>query len=287
MGTFNTNADTIRISDSDFHLIADFVYREFGIRFADQKKSLVEGRLTKVWKSGRYQSVQDYLDDVKSDQSGRKLQEMMNRLTTNHTYFFRENQLLTYFSQNGGFQSLGYMPHQANPELRIWSAGCSEGHEPYSLAITLHEYFGSNLKPKQPLILATDISERALSKATKAVYSKSEIDENVNKLILNNYFNSFQNDNFQVKQSVRDLILFRRFNLNNDNYPFRHQFDIIYCRNVMIYFDSESKEKVVNKFYQYTKPGGYLVIGCSESINNLKHPYKQVAGSIYRKIEKI
>ena len=110
-----SNTDTIRISDAEFHMIADFVYREFGIRFADQKKSLVEGRLSKVWKEGNYHSIRNYLDDVKSDQSGKKLQEMMNRLTTNHSYFFRENQLLTYFSQNGGFQSLGYMPRQTNP----------------------------------------------------------------------------------------------------------------------------------------------------------------------------
>ena len=139
-----SNTDTIRISDAEFHMIADFVYREFGIRFADQKKSLVEGRLSKVWKEGNYRSIRAYLDDVKSDQSGKRLQEMMNRLTTNHSYFFRENQLLTYFSQNGGFQSLGYMPRQTHPDIRIWSAGCSEGQEPYSLAITLLEYFPSS-----------------------------------------------------------------------------------------------------------------------------------------------
>lgn len=282
-----SNTDTVRISDAEFHMIADFVYREFGIRFADQKKSLVEGRLSKVWKEGEYRSIRSYLDDVKNDQSGRKLQEMMNRLTTNHSYFFRENQLLTYFSQNGGFQSLGFMPHQANPDIRIWSAGCSEGQEPYSIAITLLEYFGSNLKPLNPLILATDISERALMKAVNGIYTKSEIDENVNKLFLNHYFDSIDRDRFQVKKTIRDMILFRRFNLNNEVYPFKNQFDIIYCRNVMIYFDSESKEKIISKFYRYAKPGGYLVIGCSESLNNLKHPFKQVAGSIYRKIEKI
>lgn len=282
-----SNTDTVRISDAEFHMIADFVYREFGIRFADQKKSLVEGRLSKVWKEGEYRSIRSYLDDVKNDQSGRKLQEMMNRLTTNHSYFFRENQLLTYFSQNGGFQSLGFMPHQANPDIRIWSAGCSEGQEPYSIAITLLEYFGSNLKPLNPLILATDISERALMKAVNGIYTKSEIDENVNKLFLNHYFDSIDRDRFQVKKPIRDMILFRRFNLNNEVYPFKNQFDIIYCRNVMIYFDSESKEKIISKFYRYVKPGGYLVIGCSESLNNLKHPFKQVAGSIYRKIEKI
>ncbi len=282
-----SNTDTVRISDAEFHMIADFVYREFGIRFADQKKSLVEGRLSKVWKEGEYRSIRSYLDDVKNDRSGRKLQEMMNRLTTNHSYFFRENQLLTYFSQNGGFQSLGFMPHQANPDIRIWSAGCSEGQEPYSIAITLLEYFGSNLKPLNPLILATDISERALMKAVNGIYTKSEIDENVNKLFLNHYFDSIDRDRFQVKKPIRDMILFRRFNLNNEVYPFKNQFDIIYCRNVMIYFDSESKEKIISKFYRYAKPGGYLVIGCSESLNNLKHPFKQVAGSIYRKIEKI
>ena len=282
-----SNTDTVRISDAEFHMIADFVYREFGIRFADQKKSLVEGRLSKVWKDGGYRSVRTYLDDVKSDQTGRKLQEMMNRLTTNHSYFFRENQLLTYFSQNGGFQSLGFMPNQSNPDIRIWSAGCSEGQEPYSLAITLLEYFGNHLKSINPYILATDISERALIKAVNGIYTKSEIDENVSKLFLNNYFESISEDEFQVKKSIRDMILFRRFNLNNEVYPFRNQFDIIYCRNVMIYFDSESKEKIINKFYRYVKPGGYLVIGCSESINNLRHPFRQVAGSIYRKIEKI
>ena len=273
-----SNTDTIRISDAEFHMIADFVYREFGIRFADQKKSLVEGRLSKVWKEGNYHSIRNYLDDVKSDQSGKKLQEMMNRLTTNHSYFFRENQLLTYFSQNGGFQSLGYMPRQTHPDIRIWSAGCSEGQEPYSLAITLLEYF---------FILATDISERALMKAVKGVYTKAEIAENVNKLFLVNYFEHVGSDEYQIKKSIRDMILFRRLNLNNDVYPFKNQFDIIYCRNVMIYFDNDSKERIINRFYKYIKPSGYLVIGCSESINNLKHPFKQVAGSIYRKIEKI
>ena len=96
-----SNTDTIRISDAEFHMIADFVYREFGIRFADQKKSLVEGRLSKVWKEGNYHSIRAYLDDVKSDQSGKRLQAMMNRLTTTQSSFFRDNQLLTSLSPNG------------------------------------------------------------------------------------------------------------------------------------------------------------------------------------------
>ena len=179
------------------------------------------------------------------------------------------------------------MPRQTNPDIRIWSAGCSEGQEPYSLAITLLEYFGPHLKAVNPFILATDISERALMKAVKGVYTKAEIAENVNKLFLVNYFEHVGSDEYQIKKSIRDMILFRRLNLNNDVYPFKNQFDIIYCRNVMIYFDNDSKERIINRFYKYIKPSGYLVIGCSESINNLKHPFKQVAGSIYRKIEKI
>lgn len=282
-----SDTDTVRISDAEFKMIADFVYREFGIRFTDQKKSLVEGRLSKVWKEGNYHSIRSYLDDVKTDQTGKKLQEMMNRLTTNHSYFFRENQLLTYFSQNGGFQSLGFMPQQTNPDIRIWSAGCSEGQEPYSIAITLMEYFGSRFKPLLPVILATDISERALLKAVNATYTKSEIAENVNAVFLNHYFDRLSADQYQVKKFLRDMILFRKFNLNNESYPFKNRFDIIYCRNVMIYFDNNSKETIINQFYRYVKPGGYLVVGCSESINNLRHPFKQVAGSIYRKIEKI
>ena len=166
-------------------------------------------------------------------------------------------------------------------DLRIWSAGCSTGEEAYTLAMILQDYFVVEKDIWDKKILATDISANALRKAINGTYNGEDLERLSErwKLI---YFNKIDNDNYKVTDQLKNEIVFRIFNLM-DTFTFKKKFHVIFCRNVMIYFDKETKERVVKKFYDMTETGGYLFIGLSESLNLDKTQYKYIMPSVYRK----
>lgn len=170
----------------------------------------------------------------------------------------------------------------AKNNLRVWSAGCSTGEEAYCLAMLISDYFGMNKQNWDTKILATDISMEVLETAMKGIYNNQDI-ESIPELWKKLYFKKYNTLSNEIIDKIKNEVIFRCFNLMNNEFPFKRKFHIIFCRNVMIYFDNETKEKLIKKFYDWTEPGGYLFIGHSESISMCKTGYKYIMPSVYRK----
>lgn len=204
---------------------------------------------------------------------------MVNKLTTNYTYFYREQKHFELMKD----EVLPYTIKKENAlkDLRIWSAGCSTGEEPYTLQMIIKDVLGKEYSAWDTTLLATDISTKALDKAKKGIYSNEAVGKMPTEW-KDKYFENHDNLSSVVKKDIKDKIIFKRFNLM-DSFPFKKRFHIIFCRNVMIYFDVETKNKLVNKFYDMMEPGGYLFIGHSESIDRNATRYNYIQPAVYRK----
>jgi len=278
----NQSGVMVQLTSSEFNDIRKIVYDNFGINLTEQKRSLVIGRLFKLLRSYGLQSFQEYFNYIKADTSGRAMGELINRISTNHTFFFREKEHFEFLSKVV-LPGIEARPQKSNSnDLRIWCAGCSYGDEPYTYIIVMREYFKAKYHLWDAGLLATDISEPALSAAKKGIYSSERI-RLVPPDLKNKYFKKIQDDEWAVSDSLKSEITFRRLNLMNQSYPFKKQFDIISCRNVMIYFDQPTRDALVNRFYNHTTPGGYLFIGHSETLRSDSCPYDYVKPAIYRK----
>lgn len=201
---------------------------------------------------------------------------ILNKLTTNYTFFMREKEHLDLFQQR-------IIPdlvrrHQRDKILSIWSAGCSSGEEPYNITMYLFDYLGAHAKDWDTRILATDISDRALSTAKKGVY---ELPDTIPPEWKKKYFTPNPNGSYSVTKNVRDNVIFQHFNLMEPIH-FRRKFDVIFCRNVMIYFDQPTKDALVRRFYDATVPGGYLLISYSENLSQ-NTPYRRLATATFQK----
>ena len=273
---------TYELRDIDFEKISRLVYEQCGINLHEGKKELVKSRLGKRLRRGNFKSFADYYRYVKSEDGIGELIVMLDSISTNLTGFFREE---------SHFRKLkDVMPVMMDtsgsgrhvPKLRIWSAGCSTGEEPYSLAITSKEI--TDGRKVDLRILATDISTRTLKTATDGVYPKDRV-KDIPPLLLRKYFQIGQrrwSGYYRVRKELKDIIRFRRFNLMG-TLPVNGLFDVIFCRNVMIYFDKETQDDLVNRFYDNLKEGGYFFVGHSESLTGLTHRFKYIEPSVYRK----
>jgi chemotaxis protein methyltransferase CheR len=273
---------TMELKESDFQKISRLVYEQCGINLHDGKKELVKARLGKRLRRGNFSSFSDYYRYVTTAEGQDELVMMIDSLSTNLTYFFRES---------GHFRKLrSVLPDMAavrnegrkNARLQIWSAGCSSGEEPYSLAITAKELLGENAA--SVAILATDISTRVLAAAIRGIFPRERM-RDVSDQILKRYFRYGSGKwvgFYQVKKEIRDMVRFLRFNLM-DFPPADFASDVIFCRNVMIYFDKPTQEMLVNRLYQTLNKGGYLFVGHSESLTGLTHPFNYIEPSVYRK----
>lgn len=268
------------IKNEEFEKLSHFVKSHFGINLTEKKKTLVTSRLNKVMTQMNFENFDAYYQYVIEDSTGERVAELLNRITTNHTFFNREKLHFEYLKDH-------ILPelnrtHQFDRDLRIWSAGCSTGDEAYTITMQLFEYFGLRRSEWDTKILATDISTEVLDKARKGFFNR----EQIGKLPLewqNKYFKLSDSNSYIIADDVRENVIFRRFNLMN-TFPFRKKFDVIFCRNVMIYFDRQTKEQLVNRFYQSMAKGGYLFIGHSETLDKSKTPFDYVMPSIYRKV---
>lgn len=268
----------MNLSESEFARIVNFVRSNYGIDLG-KKKLLIEGRLTNLIEEKGYESFDAYFSDIFSKNSKEDLSILMNKLTTNHTFFMREAEHFRLFEKT----VLPWLVQAAGDrDLRIWSAGCSSGEEPYTLAMIMQDYFGEDGRKWDKKILATDISEEVLKKARMGVYSKDAV-EGLKESWKYQYFKRLNTGQYQVKEQLKKEIIYRKFNLMDD-FPFRRKFHTIFCRNVMIYFNQETKARLIQKFYDSTEKGGYLFIGMSESLaKDKKTPYEYVMPSVYRK----
>lgn len=271
----------LEISQNDFTRLVSFVKKEYGIDLS-KKRQLITGRLSNTILSMGFTTFSQYVDHILTAKNPEDLENMLNKLTTNYTYFLREESHFNYFRD----KILPELTAKRKNDrvLSIWSAGCSSGEEPYTISMILKEYYGSQAAKWDTRVLATDISQHALYAAQHAVY-EGEALKNIPSAWKTKYFtpSSSQKNCFEVAPDIKNNVIFRTFNLM-DPIRFRLQFDVIFCRNVMIYFDQETKNSLVNRFYNATAPGGYLLIGHSETLQKGSTPYQYLMPATYRKI---
>ena len=268
---------------ADFQRFSEMVRAQSGIHLGTVKTELLRARLAKRMRALSLTSFRDYYQWVLEDGSGEELARMLDVVTTNKTEFFREDKHFILLTQRFLPRLLGEAAQRPDKTLRIWSAACSSGEEPYTLAMCALETPGvGDVKVK---ILATDLSSRMLHRAVTGVYEK-ERTEGVPPLLLQKYFEAKrmgEEKTYRVKESLRGMVQFHRFNLNGGTFPFKNPFDIIFCRNVMIYFEPATQQELVGKMAGSLRKGGYFFTGLSESLLTIKHPLRTVAASVYVK----
>ena len=263
------------ISDTDFQRLAAFIQKNYGINLS-QKRQLITGRLSATIRQQGYHSFSEFVDHLLKEKDEAEITLVLNKLTTNYTFFMREKEHLDFFCKNIIPQLVHR--HQKDKVLSIWSAGCSTGEEPYNISMFLFDYLGSQAKYWDTRILATDISEQALAAAKRGIY---ELPDSIPSGWKNKYFQDNGNGTHTVTPAVRNNVIFQRFNLM-DPIRFRRSFDVIFCRNVMIYFDQPTKDALVQRFYNATVPGGYFLISYSENLSP-KTPYRRLAPATFQK----
>ncbi|ACV61534.1 MCP methyltransferase, CheR-type [Desulfofarcimen acetoxidans DSM 771] len=269
----------VNISEKEFSRLACFIKQHFGINLVQEKKLLVVSRLQNFLIRNNFKSFSEYFDYVVADRTGNAVVTLLNKLTTNHTFFMREADHFDFFRN----KVLPYLSQKVkDKDLRIWSAGCSTGQESYTLSMIIDEYFGAEKKLWNTKVLATDISTIVLEKAKKGEYSDEEICM-IPRHRRFSYFIKNDNQRYCIVNEIKKEVIYRRFNLMDEVFPFKKKFQVIFCRNVMIYFDRKTKQELVNKFYDFTEPGGYLFIGHSESLNQIETGFRYIRPAIYRK----
>jgi len=281
------NSFNLKFSDRDYHAITEFVYKTAGINLLEGKKELVRTRLGKRMRQLQMTDFSTYFKLVMNDTTGEEIIFLLDALATNLTSFFREDQHFTFMASTMLPALEAKYRAKGKRRLRIWSAACSSGEEPYTIGMVILEkspYFGQGGDCK---ILATDISTKVLSIAQKGLYGPERM-KTVPPMLVTKYFQKVSGEKghamYQVTPQLRDLIAFRRLNLM-DPLPFKNPLDLIFCRNVMIYFDKATIGRLINKYYQILAPGGYLFIGHSESLSGLTHDFKYVKPCIYQREE--
>lgn len=263
------------ISDSDFRRLASFIHSNYGIDLS-QKRQLITGRLSTTIRQKGYRNFSDFVDHLLNVKDNDEITLVLNKLTTNYTFFMREKEHLDYFC-NSILPEL-VRRHQKDKTLAIWSAGCSSGEEPYNISMFLFDYLGAQAKDWDTRILATDISEQALASGKRGVY---ELPDTIPASWRSKYFVDNKDGTHTVAPMVKNNVIFQRFNLM-DPIRFKRKFDLIFCRNVMIYFDQPTKDALVQRFYDATVPGGYLLISYSENLSQ-QTPYRRLAPATFVK----
>lgn len=270
------------ISDQEFRDLRDLIQKRFGINLTEQKRSLLVGRLQKLMRQLNLTSFAQYYQYLLDDKTEQTLGELVDLISTNHTYFNREKDHFEYF-YNVALPTIADKLRQENRrDLRIWCAGCSTGEEPYTLLMLMMEYFGNEYASWDAGILATDISDRALSIARRGTYGSDRVQQLPDNL-RRKYFQPAGQGEMAVVDKVKKEATFRRFNLMNASFPFKKPFQMIFCRNVMIYFDQPTRDALVGRYHQHTEPGGYLFIGHSETLGRSQSRYKYLQPALYQK----
>jgi len=258
----------------DFDKIQKQIISFYGINLS-RKYELVKNRLTTFAIDEKYNNLHEFIEEINKNPFLYK--ELVNRLTTNYTYFFREREHFEILKKVIIPKLI--MGNPNNLKIKIWSAGCSKGNEAYSIAIALEEILGLKMNYS---IYGTDISTNVLNFANKGLYTKEDLKKVENNRI-EKYFKKVKEDKFQVIDNLMKKVYFSELNLMLPFNPFFNNFNVIFCRNVMIYFPLDIKLKLINKFYNALQPGGYLIIGKSEILPGIKNKFKLVQQSVYRK----
>jgi chemotaxis protein methyltransferase CheR len=270
------NLMSVDLSEKHFRKISEIVHRSCGINLKPGKEALVRSRLMKRLRAQKKNSVQEYLDYIECSDGRHELALFIDAMTTNKTSFFRESEHFHYLRDH-------VLPGLNSHRLRFWSAACSSGEEPYTLAIWLREHL-PGIEKKDALILATDISKRMLEKAHRAVYSAETL-KDLPSPQFKKYFNPLNGQyagSYRITDEVRKMVRLAWLNLL-ESWPMKGPFDVIFCRNVMIYFDRPTQQRLINRFWELLEPGGFLFVGHSEGLSAISHKFRYMRPATYRK----
>lgn len=252
----------VNITDREFHKLSELIYDLFGIYLSNQKKHLVENRLNKILRDLKFDTFTEYYNYLLKDESRSSLIDLIDRISTNHTYFYREKQHFEYLI-NHALPDIVKNKNQYE-DIRIWSAGCSSGEEAYTLAIIANEFKEMNFLKNNIKVLGTDISGTALQKAKAGIYDINALQLLPDKYT-KRYFKELDLMTYEVKDNVKDKVTFGKLNFNRQEFPFKNKFDIIFLRNVLIYFDDETRVRVIRNIEKHLAIPGFLFLGHSET----------------------
>lgn len=273
----------VQLSDEEFNKLSSFIYKESGIRLPPVKKVMLQCRLQKRLRELNLHTFKEYCDHLFSKEGvDGEIIHMLDVVSTNKTDFFREPTHFDFLTEK---ILPDFIQINKGKQFKVWSAGCSSGEEPYTIAIVLSEF-----AEKHPgfdfSIWATDISTRILQTAMNAVYKEERVEIVPIGMKKKYMLKSKDRANPTVKMgpNLRNKVHFGRLNFMDDHYAISETFDVVFCRNVLIYFDRETQEQVINKLCTKLKPEGYLILGHSESILNMKLPLKQVKPTVYLRL---
>jgi len=274
-----------RMRDKDFNQFSSFIYERVGIQLPPTKKTMLEARLQKRLKALAMESFEEYGTYVFSSEGQQaELVHMIDVVTTNKTDFFREPAHFEYLIEHALPAILQQRGHNLSEPVRIWSAGCSSGEEPYTLAIVLSE-FAAQHRGFRFTIMASDISTRILETAQTAVYPE-ERTEGIATALKKTYFLRSKDRSralVRVSPELRGQVVFRRINFMDSDLGIAEKMDIIFCRNVVIYFDKPTQQNLMRKFHQQLRPNGYLFLGHSETLNGLDVDFTTKGSTVYQK----
>ena len=273
------------LKEREFNRFSAFIYEEVGIKMPPAKKTMLEARLQKRLKTlglGTFEAYADYV--FSADGQREELVHLIDVVTTNKTDFFREPAHFEYLVKTAVPSLIDDRDAGFRSPLKVWSAGCSTGEEPYTLAMVLSE-FGDAHHGFRSSILASDISTVVLSKSRNAIYAEDRVDP-IPLHLKKKYLLKSRDKNkglVRIVPQLRSMVQFRRLNFMEE-FTLPEQMDIIFCRNVIIYFDKATQERLLNRFWKQLVPGGYLFLGHSETLNGLNVPLTPVASTVYRKL---
>jgi len=270
------------LGEIEFQVISEFIYTHFGILLPLNKKTLVEARLQKRLYTLQMGSFQEYVDFVMSPEGQEEVLYMVDRISTNKTYFFREWNHFAFITQ---YLLPNHKKNFGNNPLKIWSSASSSGQECYSIAMTIEEYMLLSETNIDYSILGSDISLTVLQQAVDAVYKEKDL-EKIPIAQKKRYFlrnKDRKQDQFRIIPELRKKNSFKWINLMDKFYNVPRDFDVIFCRNVLIYFDRKTQKEVIRKLLLKLKPGGYLFLGHTESILDFNFPVKVIEPTIYQK----
>ncbi|WP_144394489.1 CheR family methyltransferase [Pleionea sediminis] len=262
---------------NDFQQVRKIVGQTAGINLGEHKYEMVYGRLARRLRSTGIKKVSDYLAFMQDDPEENI--QFINAITTNLTYFFRESHHFDFLSSTV-IDSV-VKTHSNDKRVRIWSAGCSTGEEPYSIAWSMR-LFRKKYESWDFKILATDLDTAVLNTARQGIYGEERI-QKLDKSIISKLFSSVGSGRYQVKSQFRKDIFYKKLNLMNSNWPMKGKFDVIFCRNVLIYFDRPTQQKLIEKFRQNLHQNGYLILGHSESIGSQLKNFQPIGRTIFQK----